>query len=376
MSETYLRLEQQLDAGRLDQAESIVEHLLSHDPTDLRARVALARIDAARGELDRAALVLMDLVASHPEEPDPLAHLAVLYDQDGEHDKARRSAIRAIELGADVPAVWALLGGHMWTDGQVDHAEALFDRALEGAPQLAPAWLGKARILRHRGLLADAEEAYIRAVEFGPQRVGAWVELIELEAGAGATDAAAENLALALRSHPGHPDLLALSRQGAERAGDAVDEQLRQLRARLLQKDFAAAEQTWHALQGSARGDPRLPLADAEYCIATGRGDPVPLIHALTRMVRDQPNQWETRTLLGRLLLRTGPLLNPRLAAAHCEDAWRMSGEHPYAGLGLIEAWAAIGKRAFASALCQRLAAGEGPEAAVAQAILEGRVEG
>lgn len=376
MSETYLRLEQQLEAGRLDQAESIVEHLLSHDPGDLRARVALARIDAARGELDRAALLLLDLVAAHPDEPLPLAYLAVLYEQDGEADQARRSAIRAIELGADVPAVWALLGGHMWTDGQVDHAEALFDRALEGAPQLAAAWLGKARVLRHRGLLADAEDAYIRAVEFGPQRVGAWVELIELEAGAGAEEAAAENLALALRSHPGHPDLLALSRQSAGRAGDAFDAQLRELRELLLKKDLPAATGALQALRGAARDEPRLPLAEAEYCIATGQGDPVPLIHALTRMVRDQPNQWEIKTLLGRLLLRAGPLLNPRLAAAHCEDAWRMSGEHPYAGLGLVEAWAAIGKRAFASALCQRLAASEGAEAAVARAILEGRVEG
>ena len=372
MSETHLLLEQHLEAGRLDQAESIVNLLLSHDPEDLRAQVAQVRLEASLGEFDDAAVRLLDLVERYPEEPEPLAYLAIFMERDGEHERARRTAEKALELGAEVASLFTLMGQYVAADGFPDQAYLFFERALGLSEQQSGAWLGRARILRDRGELADAEEAYIQAVEHGPQRVEAWVELIDLEAGAGATDAAQENLALALRTHPGHPDLIAIQRQGQDTDGDPASQLLSTLRDALLGQDVNNAGNALVTLRESFPEEAQRYVGEAEYVIASEQGDPVPLVHILTRLSREKPNDWEIKTTLGRLMLRPSPLQNPRAAASHCEDAWRMSGEHPYAGLGLVEAWAATGKTAFASALCKRLAETEGPISLVARAILAG----
>jgi hypothetical protein len=100
------------------------------------------------------------------------------------------------------------------------------------------------------------------------------------------------------------------------------------------------------------------------------------LVHDLMRLTRATPMFWPAKTALGRLLMREGPMFNLNLAVMQCEDAWRTSGEHPHAGLALVEAWAASGKRAYARALCTRIAATDGLEGARAKAILEGRVAG
>lgn len=373
MSETHLLLEQHLTSGRLDQAESIVNLLLSRDPEDLRALVAQVRLEAALGEFDEAAIRLLDLVERYPNEPEPLAYLAIFMDRDGEKERARRTAQKALELGAEVASLFTLMGQYVAEDGFPDQAYLFFDRALGLSEQQSAAWLGRARILRDRGELADAEEAYIQAVEHGPERVDAWVELIELEAGAGATEAAQENLALALRTHPGHPDLIAIQRQGQHTMAHPAMDLLLETRDALLRGDLEAGGNSVLALRDSFPDDVPRFLAEAEYVIATEQGDPVALIHILTRFCREKPNDWEIKTTLGRLMLRPSPLQNPRAAASHCEDAWRMSGEHPYAGLGLVEAWAATGKTAFATALCKQLTQTEGPIAALAEAILNGQ---
>lgn len=375
MSEAHQLLEDHLQAGRLDQAESVAHHLLARRPSDVGARVALARLAAARGDMDAAGRALADLVAENPNEGEPLAFLAVLKEQRGDRAEARLAAERAVSLGAEVPSCLCLLADLLLDEGRIDDAAPLYQRALSRAPALSGAWLGLARVLAFRDQLAEAEDAYVNAVQHGPQRVEAWVELVQLERDAGAVEVAEENLALALRTHPGHPDLVALARENEALPGDPVEAAIHDIRALLFRRDHAGALYALDRLVIEHPEDPRLVLAKAEVHIATGHDEAAPLVHELTRLVRQLPNAWEPKAVLGRLLLRPSPLLNPRMAAAHCEDAWRTSGEHPYAGLGLVEAWAALGKRAFAMALCQRLAEGEGPEAEAARAILAGRID-
>lgn len=373
MGDAHRFLEEHLRKGRLDQAASLALHLLSLDEGDIRARVALARIDAARGLFDRAFQSLSELVSVFPRAPEPLAYLAVLADQKGDTERALLLARRAIALGAEVPACFSMVADHALDEGRHDEAFDLYERALKIAPTLSSAWLGRARILAFRGQLADAEDAYLQALKHGPQRVKAWVELILLERDAGAREIADENLALALRTHPGHPDLLALVEKKGPK--DPVEDALETIRQRIFLGDGAGAIHALDRLVIEHPEDERLAIAKAEVLIATGFGDIPPVVHELQRLVRAQPNAWEPKLALGRLLLRPSPLMNPRMAAGYCEDAWRTSGEHPRAGLGLVEAWAAIGKRAFAKALCERLAEGEGPEAEIARDILDGRIE-
>lgn len=371
----YELLEDHLLAGRFDHAEALAQLILSKKPRDMVAQVAMARLWAAYGELDRAESSLASLLAENPNAALPNAYFAVLLELRGEREKARRAAARALSLGAEVPPCTVLIADQHLEEGQMEEALALYDQALMRAPALSSAWIGRGRVLAFRGALADAEDAYIQAVQNGPQRVEAWVELIALERDAGAIEAADENLAIALRTHPGHPDLLALASHEIDE-DDHFEQMRAQMRRLLLRGDMAGALTQFEALMEAAPEDPRVLWAEAEIAVGTGRGDTAELVHELTRVTREQPNAWEPKVLLGRLLLCNGPLLNPRMAAALCEDGFRLSGEHPYAGLALVEAWAAIGKRSFALALCQKLADGDRDEARRAQDILAGRFEG
>jgi tetratricopeptide (TPR) repeat protein len=254
------------------------------------------------------------------------------------------------------------------------HEQALehYQAALDSDARCAEAWVGKARVLRHWGRLGDAEDAYIHAVEASPQLVHAWVELVALEFDGGAPEVAEENLAAALRLHPGHAELVALRTRHAPvvEAGSAADV-LAELRAALVAEDMETALAALDFLFVELPEDPLTAVARAEMYLAAGDDDPVDLIHALNRVRSEHPNLWEALSVLGRLMLARSPLRNLRVGAALCEDAWRVSGEHPRAGLALVEAWSAIGKDRLAHALCQRLATGDGVEAAIARTWLE-----
>jgi tetratricopeptide (TPR) repeat protein len=376
VSGPYSLLEDHLAGGRLDQAESVARHLLQKDAEDLVARSGLARIEAARGRVDDARAELETLMAENPHAPEPAGYLAVLAEAAGNHEEAFAFAERSLSLGGQIPAVLAMVADRSLDEGDQSRARFLYDRALKITPELSRAWLGMARILAFEGALADAEDAYVNAVTHGPQIVEAWTEMIALEYDAGAEEVARENLAVALRTHPGHPDLVALAaRMGAAGQDDPFSQALEELRGYLYTDDFAGGTLVLDRMVQMSPHEPRLAVARGEMAIAMEEGDFPTLIHQLNRMVRIDPNDWEIKNVLGRLLLRPSALQNPRMGAAHCEDAWRISGEHPSAGLGLVEAWAAIGKTALARALCMRLAEVDHPVARIAQLILEPDVE-
>ena len=272
---------------------------------------------------------------------------------------------------------WMELGFAALERGAPGQALAHFHEALHLAPRSAQALFGQGLAQRALGALGEAEESLILAVEADGEHIEAWIALVELEQDGGAWEVARENLSAALRAHPGHPSLLALRlREASAGLSDALDDVLVQLRHALLLRDRAAARVALHALEASAPDDPRTWAGRGEMFLVTERGDRVALIHALTKIVRHAPHLWEPRAVLGRILLRKGPLQNVRMALAYAEDAWRISGELPAAGIGLVEAWTAAGKKPFAEALCRRLAGGDTLEAGWARIFLADKLEG
>ena len=117
--------------------------------------------------------------------------------------------------------------------------------------------------------------------------------------------------------------------------------------------------------------DLRYVIIEGEIAAVTGQGDIAFLVHELQRVLRERPTWWEPRAALGRLMLRSGPLQNLRTGVAHCEEAFRTSGEHARAGLFLFEAYSMMGKRPFAIALGKRIAGGDAIEAALVRALLK-----
>jgi tetratricopeptide (TPR) repeat protein len=365
-------LEDHLQNGRLDPAEAMARHMLEANNEDALAHVAWARISAARGNLDDGIKRLERLLAGNPKQPDALAWLAVLWNDKGDQERALLLARRAASLGAKVAANDVMLGDDALQRGVLDEAQRYYDRAVQTHAKLAAGWIGRGRVMRATGQLADAEDAFARAVEVAPLKVEAWVNLIEVEIEGGADDAAADNLALALKAHPGHPELLALKRREEEKKGqnDPVEAALAEIRKQIYEGDTEGALRGLYAVIDAHPGDPRTYIVEAEIAAVSGQGDVPQLINTLTRMVRDRPTAWEPRAALGRLMLRPGPMQNVRFGLAHLEEAWRTSGEHPRAGLFLFEAYAVVDKRALALALGQHLAKAEGAEATLVRQLI------
>lgn len=238
--------------------------------------------------------------------------------------------------------------------GHFEQALLRFDALLELDDEDAASHLGRGQALRGLGRLADAEDALISAVEADAGLLAAWVELVDLEASAGAEDAAQENLTEALRLFPGTPALLALqTRLGTDEATLAFFA----IRAALLNNQHNKThQQNKQFLERTSEGTPLHLALQAELYLTLREGERVALIHALTRGAREHPSAWQLRDALGRVLLTEGPLQNLRQAAAYSEDAWQMSGENPWAGIGFVGALERSQKIQIGERLTERLA--------------------
>jgi len=369
-----------LQNGDFENATLIARGRIYENAEDLVSHVGLARIAAAKGDPSEALQILKEQFARHPTSPLPPAYLAVIFDAQDQKDQAAQLAMRSIALGGKLAPVFCIAARFKRSGGQYDEALLLAQNAKQIAPQLSGAHLEIARAQNALGAHSKAEDAYIEVIKIAPQRAEAWIELIALEISAGTLDIAQQNLREALRIHPGHPQLLNLSKSFSsfeKRVPVAsLDGLLKTLQRSILSFEYSKALDAFDALKAKAQpSDPRLLLAKGEIAIACGEGEIPPLVHALTQRARAAPNDWPCKTILGRLLLRESPLQNPAMGTAHLEEAWRISGENENAGLGLVEGLTALGKVSFAKALCEKLAEQETLIGKIAKGILDGSIE-
>jgi tetratricopeptide (TPR) repeat protein len=368
----YDVLEEHLQAGRLDPAEAMARHMLEQNPQDPTAHTAYARISSARGLVDDGILRLERLLAGNPRLPDALAWLAVFWRQKGDNDRALLLARRAASLGSKVAQADVMLGGEALQKGDLEEASTYFGRAISHGPRHAKGYLGRGQVWWKKGELADAEEAFAKAVELDPKDLDAWLHLIDVEIEGGADEAADDNIALALKQHPGHPGLLQRKKSQAEKKvqNDPIEQGLIPVRTALYAGDGPGALRLLDELANEYPDDIRYLIVEAEIAAVTGQGDIAFLVNELQRLTRERPSAWEPRAALGRLMLRNGPLQNLRVGVAQCEEAWRTSGEHARAGLFLFEAYSMLGKRPFAVALGKIIAKGDSIEAGLVRQLL------
>jgi tetratricopeptide (TPR) repeat protein len=358
----YQVIDRHIWDGQADRAEGMARHLLDKNPDDPDAKVSLARAVAAQGRVTDGVQLLEQVLLETPDHAEAQAYLAVLWLRLGRLDRSLALAREAVDHGAEVPENDVIMGEDALQRGSLEEAIGFFGRAMEGQPRLLGAWDGLIRTLRTMDRPEEALEAMEHAVGKNPGMLDWWLELVLTRREQDQPEEAARLLRAALQEHPQDPRLLALAQEILKVSddNDPVATEIASLRARL---DQGAVEEVTRALNAAQRrypSDQRLRFFRYEVTAANPRSDVADLVLDLGEVCKRYPSEWEPRLTLGGLLLRQSRLKNPRLAMDYLEQAWRMSGQDPRAGVVLVEAYLARKKVALAYALAARLAdAGE-----------------
>ncbi|HSZ56304.1 MAG TPA: tetratricopeptide repeat protein [Tepidisphaeraceae bacterium] len=193
---------QELRAGRLHEAQSLLQQALTAQPDRLEALEALANLChrlgdmsgaeemfrravavashmphlhaslgavlAAQDRLDDAAAALRQAVLIRPDDPQILVHLAVVLNKQGLHDQAIDAYRKAIALQPHFPEAYNNLGNVLRRAARRDEAAAAFQQALAQKPDFAEAQNNLAVLLRDAGRFEEAMAVSHAAITLRP----------------------------------------------------------------------------------------------------------------------------------------------------------------------------------------------------------------
>jgi Tfp pilus assembly protein PilF len=158
-----------MNAGRMADAISSLEHLTRDDPANAVFRLTLARAYKQSGALERALALYREAVALSPADADAWYNLAAALQEGGRSTEAKNVAAEAERLDPGRPDVHNVNGVALIENGDPAGAEAEFRKAIELDPRNARGYNNLGNILRITGRAADAEAAYRKALEITPR---------------------------------------------------------------------------------------------------------------------------------------------------------------------------------------------------------------
>lgn len=303
-----------LAAGHASAAAEAFAQAVRLKPTDVRARLLLARARMACGNLPDAeraarAAALIDTTSGQPEsllglvllraegrQEEGLAALRAAMALNPADEEARAALIEHGELSRLVSVGDSANRRRDWPEASRHYAEAL-----RLAPDLGPIWVQYGHSLKERGLLPAAENAYRRAVLIDGNVLDHHLQLAHALKMQGRHDEAMESFLRCVQIDEGHPEArheiqqreaarAVRETQGqrvvAERLADAIPFTVQ--RMELLPRHGVAMDQEL--------GQAHVPGAEAEAVLALpGHTGPTPLPAGSYRLML------ETRVTAGRL---------------------------------------------------------------------------
>ncbi len=187
-----LRVYARRAAGRLDEADALLEAASARFGTHPALNTERALGLAARGRLDAAIATLEETIAAHPGDARRHALLAGLLDRRGDASATERHIARALELDEHDLDPLALRAQIRARAGDDDDALADCERFLAARPRHAGVHTLRAHLLERSGREDEAISGYRRAIEVDPDAVAARNNLALLLADRGALDEARE----------------------------------------------------------------------------------------------------------------------------------------------------------------------------------------
>ncbi|MDZ4200162.1 MAG: tetratricopeptide repeat protein, partial [Kiritimatiellia bacterium] len=168
------RMDEAIQAGRLDEAEGIVRGLLETDPEHAEARFGRVRLLLAQGET-RAGRKELDRLAREFPAHGGIQHRAGTIRWDaGDVKGALKYLERAVQTLPSSVAYWRDLAVASYEAGRIQEAAAAFREVVRLAPEDGPAHFNLAALLlrdrKNETRTDEARSFYQRAMELGEAR--------------------------------------------------------------------------------------------------------------------------------------------------------------------------------------------------------------
>lgn len=178
-------------------AAALAAERLKARPTDVQARIVIARCDAAMGRLEAAYAGFREAVRLDPRSPDALYYLGIAAGALAEAEYGR-----LLETAPDSARAHQLRGRSLQAQGRGAEAEAELEAALAVGPPSAEVLVALGDLRRAKLSFPEARAAYSRAVELAPADYDALYGLGVCNSYAGEHARAADLFRRALRVAP------------------------------------------------------------------------------------------------------------------------------------------------------------------------------
>lgn len=346
----YARAGAAFQAGRVDEAESLLRETIRIDPRHADAYNRLGFLAVRRGDGTGALECLRKAVALKPGSAEFVSNLGTAELRFGDADAAAEALERAVALNADLPQSHYNLGLVLQKQGRHEEAVTCFQRALALRPALAEALLAEGESLRKLGRHDDAVAVFGRLAALMPGAARARLHLARALHAAGRYDDAVTAVREALELEPNNAaayDLYASCLVSAERLDEAIAaarEALRKSPEDVFAHNLLAASLWWQrrmdeardAAQDALRIDPDNGFAHgivAAHQFAAGRITEAEA--SARRAIALDPAFVQAHVILGKVMAARG---RPAEAAACFEKALEFDPDAPEAIYELVQA--------------------------------------
>ncbi len=179
--DAYPQIAEDLQAGRLDQAEQALHQLLIRHPREAFAHYQMGRCQRARGNLPAAIGAYRRAIALAPELAEAHTSLGNALRASGRLGEAIEAHTRAAQLQPRLPQAHLNLGNALFASGQPAAAARAYSQALS----LQAGWdkarrgmlIAQAASYLGEGRWSDAEQAHRRLVGEFPDSAPLWIGL-------------------------------------------------------------------------------------------------------------------------------------------------------------------------------------------------------
>ena len=163
--------------GRLSQAETCYQKILTQDPTHAGALHLLGLVAYQQGRYDRALDCITKAIQRDATKPLYFYNLGLVHQKLNQLHEAERAYRQALSLKSDYVEALGNLGNVLREKGELDEACATYKQVLTIKPDHPEGYNNLGVVLKEQGKSDEARDAYQRAIALNPENAEAHCNL-------------------------------------------------------------------------------------------------------------------------------------------------------------------------------------------------------